>query len=72
MAGVIGWTALAIAVVVAVALVSMLLGLRGTGGTLVGASWVTLMLGFGTAEHPLAWRGDLGGAPGGPGDQRRG
>ena len=48
MAGVIGWTALAIAVVVAVALVSMLLGLGGTGGTLVGASWVTLMLGFGT------------------------
>jgi hypothetical protein len=48
MAGVIGWTALAIAVVVAVALVSMLLGLGGSRGTLVGASWVTLMLGFGT------------------------
>jgi len=48
MASVIGWTALAIAVVVAVVLVSMLLGLGGSRGTLVGASWVTLMLGFGT------------------------
>ena len=47
MAGVAGWTALAIAVVVAVALISMLLGLPGGEGTLTGAPWVTLMLGFG-------------------------
>jgi len=53
MAGVIGWTALAIAVVVAVALVSMLLGLGDSRGTLVGASWVTLMLGFGTLNIVL-------------------
>src|SRR5208337_590558 len=46
MAGVIGWTTLAIAVVVAVALISMLLGLTGGQGTLIGGSWVTLMLGF--------------------------
>jgi hypothetical protein len=46
MAGVIGWTALAIAVVVAVALVSMLLGLPGSRGTLTGGPWVTLMLAF--------------------------
>jgi hypothetical protein len=48
MANVTGWTTLAIAVVVVVALVSALLGLAGTAGTLRGASWVTLMLGFGT------------------------
>ena len=48
MAGVTGWTALAITVAVAVALVSMLLGLRDSRGTLAGGSWVTLMLGFGS------------------------
>jgi hypothetical protein len=53
MAGVAGWTALAIAVVVAVALISALLGLAGTAGTLRGASWVTLMLGFGTLNLVL-------------------
>ena len=53
MASVTGWTALAIAVVVAVALVSALLGLAGTAGTLRGASWVTLMLGFGTLNLVL-------------------
>ncbi|MGH3197031.1 MAG: hypothetical protein ACRDNT_14080, partial [Streptosporangiaceae bacterium] len=46
MASVIRWTTLAIAVVLAVALISMLLGLRGSQGTLAGAPWVTLMLGF--------------------------
>ena len=46
MASVIGWTTLAIAVVVVVALISMLLGLPGSEGTLIGGSWVTLMLGF--------------------------
>jgi hypothetical protein len=46
MAGVIGWTTLSIAVVVAVALISMLLGVPGSQGTLIGASWVTLMLAF--------------------------
>jgi len=53
MASVTGWTALAIAVVVAVALISTLLGLAGTAGTLRGASWVTLMLGFGTLNLVL-------------------
>ena len=53
MASVIGWTALAITVVVAVALVSALLGLAGTAGTLRGASWITLMLGFGTLNLVL-------------------
>jgi hypothetical protein len=48
MAGVTGYTTLAIAVTVAVALISMLLGLRGSEGTLVGGPWVTLMLGFGS------------------------
>jgi hypothetical protein len=48
MAGVTGWTALAIAVAVAIALISALLGLRGSQGTLIGGSWVTLMLGFGS------------------------
>jgi hypothetical protein len=48
MAGVTGWTALAIAVAVALALGSTLLGLRHSGGMLVGGPWVTLMLGFGT------------------------
>jgi hypothetical protein len=48
MAGVTGWTVLAIAVAVAIALISMLLGLRGSAGTLIGGSWVTLMLGFGS------------------------
>ena len=46
MTGVVGWTTLAIAVVVVVALISMLLGLPGSEGTLIGGSWVTLMLGF--------------------------
>jgi hypothetical protein len=48
MAGVTGWTALAIAVAVGIALISMLLGLRDSGGTLIGGPWVTLMLGFGS------------------------
>jgi hypothetical protein len=48
MAGVTGWTALGIAVAVAIALISALLGLRGSGGTLIGGAWVTLMLGFGS------------------------
>ncbi len=48
MAGVIGWTALAIAVVLTIALVSMLAGLPGSGRTLKGGPWLTLMLGFGT------------------------
>ena len=48
MAGVTGWTTLAIAVAVAIALVSTLLGLGDSKGTLVGGAWVTLMLGFGT------------------------
>lgn len=48
MAAVTGWTALAIAVAVALALISTLLGLRHSRGTLIGGSWVTLMLGFGT------------------------
>jgi hypothetical protein len=47
MAGLTGWTALAITVAVTLALISMLLGLRHSGGTLIGGSWVTLMLGFG-------------------------
>jgi len=46
MAGVVGWTTLAIAVVVAIALISMLLGLPGSKGTLTGGPWITLMLGF--------------------------
>ena len=46
MASVIGWTVLAIAVVLAIALISMLLGLPGSKGTLVGGPWVTLMLAF--------------------------
>jgi hypothetical protein len=46
MSGVIGWTALAIGVVLLIALVSMLLGLSGGRGTLHGAPWLTLMLGF--------------------------
>ena len=45
MASVIGWTTLAIAVALAVALISMLLGLPGQG-TLIGGPWVTLMLAF--------------------------
>ena len=48
MAGVTGWTALAIAVAVGIALISVLLGLRDSGGTMAGGSWVTLMLGFGS------------------------
>jgi hypothetical protein len=48
MASVTGWTVMAIAVAVAIALISMLLGLRGSRGTLIGGSWVTLMLGFGS------------------------
>jgi hypothetical protein len=47
MAGVTGWTALAIAVIVAVVLISVLLGLPGSGQTLTGGPWVTLMLAFG-------------------------
>ena len=46
MTSMVGWTTLAIAVVVVVALISMLLGLPGSKGTLIGGSWVTLMLGF--------------------------
>jgi hypothetical protein len=46
MASVIGWTTLAIAAVVAVALISVLLGLPAGHGTLIGGPWVTLMLGF--------------------------
>ena len=48
MAGVTEWTALAIAVAVALALMSTLLGLRHSAGTLIGGPWVTLMLGFST------------------------
>jgi hypothetical protein len=48
MASVTGWTALGIAVAVAIALISVLLGLRDSGGTLIGGAWVTLMLGFGS------------------------
>ena len=48
MAGVTGWTALGIAVAVGIALISVLLGLRNSGGTMAGGSWVTLMLGFGS------------------------
>jgi hypothetical protein len=47
MADLAGWTALAIAVVLAIGLVSMLLGLPGGKDTFKGAPWVTLMLGFG-------------------------
>ena len=46
MTSVIGWTTLAIAAVVAVALISMLLGLPAGQETLIGGPWVTLMLGF--------------------------
>ncbi len=46
MASVTGWTTLAIAVAVAVALISMLLGLPGSKGTLIGGPWVTLVLAF--------------------------
>ena len=46
MASVTGWTTLAIAAAVAIALISMLLGLPGSQGTLIGGPWVTLMLGF--------------------------
>ena len=53
MASVTGWTVLAIAVVVAIALISMLLGLPGSRGTLVGGPWVTLMLGFGLLNTVL-------------------
>jgi hypothetical protein len=48
MAGVSGWTVLAITVAVGIALLSMLLGLGDSKGTLAGGSWVTLMLGFGS------------------------
>jgi hypothetical protein len=48
MAAVTGWTTLAIAVAVAIALVSVLFGLRGSGGTFIGGAWVTLMVGFGS------------------------
>jgi len=53
MAGVTGWTALAIAVALTLALVSMLLGLRRSRRTLTGGPWVTLMLGFGTLNLVL-------------------
>jgi hypothetical protein len=53
MASVIGWTALAIAVTVAVALISMLAGLSGSRETLTGGPWVTLMLGFATLNIVL-------------------
>ena len=46
LAGVIRWTVLAIAVAVALAFVSMLLGLAGGRGTLVGGPWVTLAAAF--------------------------
>ena len=46
MASVVRWTVLAIAVALALAFVSMLLGLAGSRGTLIGGPWVTLMLGF--------------------------
>jgi len=46
MASVVGWTTLAIAVIAAVALISMLLGLPGSKGTLIGGPWITLMLAF--------------------------
>ena len=46
MASVIRWTVLAIAVAVALALVSMLLGLADSRGTLIGGPWVTLVLAF--------------------------
>jgi hypothetical protein len=46
MASVLRWTVLAIAVALALAFVSMLLGLRGSRGTLAGGPWVTLMMGF--------------------------
>jgi hypothetical protein len=48
MAGVTEWTVLAITVAVGIALLSMLLGLGGSKGTLAGGSWVTLLLGFGS------------------------
>jgi hypothetical protein len=48
MAGVTGWTVLAITVAAGIALLSMLLGLGDSKGTLAGGSWVTLMLGFGS------------------------
>jgi hypothetical protein len=47
MAGLAGWTALAIAVTLAIGLISMLLGLPGGKDPFKGAPWVTLMLGFG-------------------------
>jgi hypothetical protein len=48
MTGVIRWTAVAIAIPVAAALISMLLGLSGRSqGTFTGAPWITLMLAFG-------------------------
>ena len=46
LASVIGWTAIAIVAVLALALVSMLLGLPGSRGTLIGGPWITLMLAF--------------------------
>ncbi len=57
MASVIGWTTLAIAVVLAVALISMLLGLPGGQDTLIGGPWVTLMLGFGMLNTVLLGAG---------------
>jgi hypothetical protein len=53
MAGVTGWTALAIAAALAVALISALVGLGGGQGTISGGSWVTLMLGFGLLNTVL-------------------
>ena len=46
MASVIRWTVLAIAVAVALAFASMLAGLAGGRGTLIGGPWVTLALAF--------------------------
>jgi hypothetical protein len=46
MASVVRWTVLAIAVALALVLVSMVLGLRGSRGTLAGGPFVTLVLGF--------------------------
>ena len=57
MASVAGWTALAIAAALALALVSMLLGLTGGQDTFKGAPWVTLMLGFGLLNIVLLGAG---------------
>jgi hypothetical protein len=53
MAGLAGWTALAIGVTLVLGLISMLLGLPGGAGIFKGAPWVTLMLGFGLLNIAL-------------------